>query len=157
MNTRTRNRTWFDTKSNQVLLFISQEKLELRPGLGVIPTFIFCAVLCSEIMRLLTMARMLKWAMLFWGFPRFGFPARRSLPVSADACISSLQCTRHGGRFDRGTYHHSDHGFWGLHHSSGSPCSTQPCTSSGTRRSRGATAWSPWSCVCPILYRLPRG
>ena len=30
----TRNRTCFDTKSNQVLLFILQEKLELYPGMG---------------------------------------------------------------------------------------------------------------------------
>ena len=48
----TRTDTWFDTKSNQVFLFISWKKLELSQGMGVIPTFVFYVVLDMAIMRL---------------------------------------------------------------------------------------------------------
>ena len=53
-----------DTNSNQVLLFTSQEKLELLPEIGAIPTFDFYAVLCLAIMRLWVMAGDLELAIL---------------------------------------------------------------------------------------------
>ena len=46
-----------DSNSLKSARSIAQEKLELYPGTGVIPTFVFYVVLFSAMKRLLTIAR----------------------------------------------------------------------------------------------------